>query len=896
MRAGGSPSSSKAHLGIGGGFAATRSALRLPILGLGCCLLPATLLPDNQPPILPKPDFSNTFYVGVGCRNYASLPIEEQTAFARETFQRLGLPRLYVRGEFTNGTSDYRASLACDGFMSIGGTTCARDRHRVPPGDLRFFQWLNDGKVGRNESGICLSRYAEKAGAWEAALADTLGRAHIFLTHFNAGKAVRLGAPREPRIAEEWRDGGLHFGDYSPFAVAEFRDYLTHRGDYGPGGKTRGQGRPGGEAFAEDPSPAQKRPGRTGKTFNETYATGFKTWELLYWDLDRFANPLPDGAPGMPGPGQEGRVEAGFDAPRVNKASAKPPEPYWLAWHCNDEKTPGFCQLMVKRYTESMARRCLEAGVPASRIFTSNRSYESDKPVPEFLAGADPNWVADIEGFNIGYSAYGKHAFDEGLFKFAAARAPDWGLLEYHPFPLCPGGHSIQEYLESLNLLRKHRCHFIPLSFTWDDCFGGNRVDGGQRPTSFRLQAQETPFEDAVAAFVDALPDQPYANPRPVDYAPPDVHGARLARERDGNILLAWSRLIWPDDVMAWSAWRDFDHFDVVSQAPGQAPQRIAGTRDCFLSLKGVSPGTLSVRAVSRKQAAGAPSERVRWDPEAVTTGADQATACDRADAMPKTPAPFVHPAKRIEISGGEYWSWRKEAGEGAYETPRAGAPIPVIFLHGEGTWGRMGVELLRRLVDLHDPANAHRYLVLSPHVEPFHLEGCADSYLYFVKKDHPWFGRKRYDPETAEDTVRAFLKDAKKRFPELKEGVILVAQGAGAISALEILRDKEIRVKRILFWAATQPAPNAPEDPMKRPFVLAGKDKPEVTLLWPEKPGQIRSYLKGWRGEPRPPQPSSVKQALDQIGLAYAEETLNGANDYIDDAVGKRIVALLSR
>ena len=105
----------------------------------------------------------------------------------------------------------------------------------------------------------------------------------------------------------EMHQGDRHWGDYSPFTVAEFRDYLTHRGIYAPQAQRAGLGYPGGERLADDPSPAEAKGDHP--SFNETFGTAFTTWSLRYWDPEAFPQRVPLEAPGMPQAGQDGLLE-----------------------------------------------------------------------------------------------------------------------------------------------------------------------------------------------------------------------------------------------------------------------------------------------------------------------------------------------------------------------------------------------------------------------------------------------------------------------------------------------------------------------------------------------------------------------------------------------------------
>ena len=91
--------------------------------------------------------------------------------------------------------------------------------------------------------------------------------------------------------------GTMVYGDAGPYAMTEFRDWLRHTGRYdADGGAYAGKGAPAAitgpwvaikgklrSPFYDDPNPAEAN--RTGKSFNQTFGTAFKSWSLRYFDL-----------------------------------------------------------------------------------------------------------------------------------------------------------------------------------------------------------------------------------------------------------------------------------------------------------------------------------------------------------------------------------------------------------------------------------------------------------------------------------------------------------------------------------------------------------------------------------------------------------------------------------
>ncbi len=282
---------------------------------LACLAMISVPTRADTRPELPRPTYENTFYMFMRCygipgnrRDGGEVDLDAQMAFSQDFLDRLGGQRLYSRLSLRGPGMTIQTKRAL-GFSDETGDA---GFHRFFPNfpelkaltetDRRYLQWFGNGATEterRTHFGghyACVSRYA--TGAWDEVKGRLRQQAERFLNQTpeidatNSPLQVVVTGPGESSLLETGMRDGL-LADYSPFAVAEFRDWLTNRGIYAEGADRAGEGRPGGEVFADDPSPAEAA--GVNASFNETYGTEFATWELRYYDLERFAEPVPLG-------------------------------------------------------------------------------------------------------------------------------------------------------------------------------------------------------------------------------------------------------------------------------------------------------------------------------------------------------------------------------------------------------------------------------------------------------------------------------------------------------------------------------------------------------------------------------------------------------------------------
>ncbi|MBI5831004.1 MAG: hypothetical protein HZB16_01665 [Armatimonadetes bacterium] len=448
-------------------------------------------------------------------------------------------------------------------------------------GDRRFAQWFQDGliadpgKEDQHDFGYraCASVYAKPVQALRRA-AD-LPRSARIAASMKRYPDVVVGCSGP--IECEMHQGDDRWGDYSPFTLAEFRDYLTHRGIYAAGAARAGEGWPGGQVFADDPSPDRAVGGNV--TFNATFGTRFASWSLRYWDPEVYPERLPLDAPGLPQPGARGFLAGGFDAPRV--WPGRPPlaglaaegnERLWEAWASTDDARPGFRAKLLSWWVGDHTRMLAEAGVPRERIFSHQIPGES-YGLGRLSQGASMVQTAHTPSGSIGITTYFGAASDVEVFTKLTALDANWGIFEYHPHPIGALTAPVSEYLHSMWTCVRFRAHVLtPIDWTSDDK---------------DFVVRRGPFAQAMAQVLAALPDQPYYDRAPVAYTPPAVAGVQAERLAGNQAKITWSPLLWPDLKHVWTDWRDFDQFEVRA-----ADGRVLGrTREASLTVPGDGQG-----------------------------------------------------------------------------------------------------------------------------------------------------------------------------------------------------------------------------------------------------------------------------------------------------------------
>lgn len=606
-------------------------------------------------PELPRPSYANSFClfpINEAWHLRAPGDADKLRHWAAEMRALFGGPRLYVKlgvAVISDGDEHAMCTLTKElglGLVFQGG---AIEHHSVAwgfpklfadpvKGDRRFAQWLQDGSLHAADAKAdwtfaqraCASCYAKPV--YELRKAYEQARARRLAKSFREFPDVVV-AHSGPIECEMHQAGGL-FGDYSPFTVAEFRDWLTHRGIYARGGERRGLGWPGGEVFADDPSPDRAKGDHP--SFNATFGTAFGTWSLRYWDPEKFPERLAPAMPGLLAAGSKGFVEGGFDAPRV--APGQPPvagvvaegnDAFWAAWAGVDDTAPGFRSQLLNFWVRDHVHWLREAGLTREQVYSHQIPGES-YGLGRLSAGASLMQTADTPEGSLGLTTYFGAAADAPLWAKLVKLNRNWGIFEYHPHPLDALHAPLAEYLTSLQTAIRFRAHILT-PIAWNNTGSDFIVNTG-------------PFAAAMQQVVNALPDQPYFNGSYVDYDPPAVHDVKVEHEGGAKppakhkgpptkgkptpkppakpavtpekTKVTWSLRIWPDLPYKWADWREFDHFE-VRDAKGKVLDK---GKDAAAELAGHHDG-LKVVAVTKERTPKLPAVggvtgrkgRLRW-------------------------------------------------------------------------------------------------------------------------------------------------------------------------------------------------------------------------------------------------------------------------------------------
>ena len=461
----------------------------------------------------PKPDHSNTFYIMPIWEGALDRPdttddeYQQQIAKMKKEFgpgndyNKLGFASIYTPGNLPLLLRQLKIFQAHNIHRGVIFAMQTHDGGVANPnGDLRNYQWRLNGKswaglggryyanprhpqiAGRDWMVITPSRYAtavreemrRQAARWAAQIKRAMQAYPGVISVVNFS------------IEEELAEGGIisndYLGDYSPFAIAEFRDWLRHRGLYAPGAKYAGQGAPdvitgpfismdGARVspFYDDPTPNNSN--GTGRTFNATFGTDFKSWNLAYWDLEKYPDPITDPQFNPSPKSGNGFTAGGFDAPRVRNHSR-----WWRAWNWtyqgNNNSFPpgnpahpayGFRECEVAHFVRDVASLLIAEGLPKELLYAHQIPAEllGDAPagVRRALSSASTIWSGYLpQNGHVGITRFGN------LNPLLVTQySHDWGIFEWHPAPNQPPD-SPALYKVTLRDLRKfvfNGCHVL---------------------------------------------------------------------------------------------------------------------------------------------------------------------------------------------------------------------------------------------------------------------------------------------------------------------------------------------------------------------------------------------------------------------------------------------------
>lgn len=562
----------------------------------------------EEPAELPKPDLAtNTFLLIVG-KSSKPDPADEE---GEEVYTRLGPGKIYVRLWY-DGPCSKAVHERHNGYRPHFWNSPLDDQNTAyRSADRRMRQWSADGRIVNDEerklgngadADLSPSGYAKEA--YDGMLEMARREAKSYLKKKQSGERVFLFAGPNEFEYVFWDK--TFTADYSPFAVAEFRDWLTHRGEFAKGGRFEGQGRKGGEAFADDPSPAQAKGGNA--PFNAAFRTQFGTWKLLYWDLDDFPDPLAKEAKPMPAPGEKGFTAGGFDAPRQLK------DALWDRWQGRDPKDPGYRPWRIHKSLEQMFAIAREEGIPREEIWSRERSMRpwKDDPGAGNLSPILASWVAITKDSNAGFNRYGFRASQSlpGLENAAAeakALGAQFGTLEFHSSMDPDTKLKEEDYAADLEAWFAAGARVIgPRQWKGQNT---GAAEHGVKPAALRIK--DTPFEPALKKFLASRPDRPFGSSPKQVYAPPRVRGLALS-----GATLTWKDELWEGEPFRYRDWADFGTFEVATSDEAgpdgkpKNPTSLGTAKEGKFELPaGRAKKLLFVRGVSKIKATGKWSE-----------------------------------------------------------------------------------------------------------------------------------------------------------------------------------------------------------------------------------------------------------------------------------------------
>lgn len=595
-------------------------------------IYPLSVTRAKEHPVLPKPDWKNTFYLVPIHETYDDARYNDNAR--REDIEKLksefGPGRLYMREGFSASSPRSWNKTGMKTLMPLleENALVWHEHHHVGnhsigrypvildavKQDRRNAAWRADGNCSGmattwsdpepfNTEGLartsvlaCVSRLNQavvkarlEAARW---LNEDQGYAWAAREHpevmIAAGCSVENELPMSPYA----------WGCYSPWSVQEFQDWLRHRGIYARGASHGDQAAPESvtgpwvqidglkrSAFYDDPSPGDAK--GTGPSFNQFFGTHFTSWKLEFWDFadfppgslswtDDLKNKLPE-------EGERGNLAGqGFDAPRLPDLKSR----FWRAWDNEDQSAPGYRQFSIWAWNQDVVSDFVRTGFPEQHLFThqipaeflSKRVLPDDKyhsgmsmPLLRRFSTASPLWTADDGKGNFGGFGLGITTFDYMADEtvFAKARSLDANWALLEYHP--DSQHA--EYhrcLDSLRALYRQRVHVLAPGW-W-----------GYKNPPFMLDG--TDFAKAIKTWMSNPSDfdetdQPWDSFDFVDYAPPTVRDFKVETTPTGN-KLTWSNRMWPDVHYAtWSLWREWKDgvFIIERQTENQTkPQVVA--------------------------------------------------------------------------------------------------------------------------------------------------------------------------------------------------------------------------------------------------------------------------------------------------------------------------------
>jgi hypothetical protein len=512
----------------------------------------------NDPVELPRPTWENCFWLTIQRTK------EKDPAFATwedeyaDIVKHLGKGGMYARLNYdgVSLSTEFRAEQGLyESYVFNSPLDSLNPAYKSE--DRRARQWnqrneLVDAKTCAEkgnpaDADLTPSYYCREA--WEGMLTYVKSSASDYMRRKESERFTIFAGPNEYEYV--FFGGDAWYSDYSPFAVAEFRDWLSHRGHFDKGGALEGKGRKGGEELSDDPSPARAK--GANRCFNELYGTKFTSWELLYWDLDKFPDSLPKNANGMPAKGEKGFTEGGFDSPRAPGAAM------WALYQNNSKEAPGYRQWRIADGLNTMLKAAVEeCGVPRADIWTRQHGCAYRGPGVEYAHTSLAPWMNVTPYNNIGWNLYGVPRDAKvwaAVQQMAEESKCDWGSFEFHPSPFELNKISQADYLLALNLFYDYGARYIRC-VTW---LGNNTGKSEHGMAAGTMRIRDTPFEPAIKEFLATRPDRPWGSDAATKYVTPAPRNLAF----DGTTL-TWDAKMWESEKFTFDDWAEFEFFEIA--------------------------------------------------------------------------------------------------------------------------------------------------------------------------------------------------------------------------------------------------------------------------------------------------------------------------------------------
>jgi len=598
---------------------------------------------------LPRASTENCFYIMPlfeQIRVPGALTIEEKRAQFLKMKQQLGTGNLYHRLGFSgiyapNVDAEVRdnCKLAQEygihlGLIFADQSHTRNDLRNVAAKDFRLFQWRKDGidwKGAFTSSGELEipedqrdykiptpSRLATPLQEYNAEQVQKWAEAVKKLMADFPGVITCINGPIEEELPVGGYSNQDKLGDYSPYAITEFRDWLQHKGIYdATSGKFKGEGAISlivgnfidfkgtqRSQFYDDPTPDDSF--GTGVSFNTFFGTNFTSWNLRYWDLIVYPDPIVDENFDCTHETGPGFTNGGFDAPRILSGTNK----FWRAWsyEINDQggiypqgnpATPafGFRQTMVRNFVRDLFDVLCNSGLPRNIMYAHQIPGEA---LSSFTGG---NNRLRSSASTI-WSGYLEKSQTVGITRFSSIDpdlitqyANDWGIFEWHTSPNTDANSQVlyDKSRSDLTNYYTHKCHYLFPG--WWKSVPDNDL---------RFPLNDSRFADAIRDFIQGTKEVPY-NQQGIaaDYTPPVVGGVYGYFENNA-LTVNWDEKIWSDLLARWSDWGDFLHFEVQKSLDGINWGNSESSTISSVSINAAKATyQIRVRAVSKKSLAG---------------------------------------------------------------------------------------------------------------------------------------------------------------------------------------------------------------------------------------------------------------------------------------------------